>query len=48
MLVDYKKATKEKFTIADFKQDEALQDKVAAWHFADIDKAIDKLGIATN
>ena len=47
-LADYKKATKEKFSTADFKQDEALQDKVAAWHFSDIDEAIDKLGDATN
>ena len=34
--------------LGQFKQDEALQDKVAAWHFSDIDKAIDKLGDATN
>ena len=47
-LTDYRRATKEKFTTADFKQDEALQDKVADWHFSDIDKAIDKLGDATN
>ena len=47
-LTDYRRATKEKFTTAQFKQDEALQDKVAAWHFSDIDKAIDKLGTATN
>ena len=47
-LADYKKATKEKFTTAQFKQGEGLQEKVADWHFADIDKAIDKLGDATN
>ena len=43
-LADYKKATKEKFSTADFKQDEALQDKVATWHFSDISSEIDKLG----
>ena len=47
-LAAYKKATKEKFTTADFKQDEALQDKVVALHFSDIEKEIDKLGDATN
>lgn len=47
-LADYRNSTKEKFTTTDFKQDPALQDKVAAWHFADIDRAIDKLGDATN
>ena len=43
-LADYQRATKEKFSTADFKQDEALQDKVAAWHFSDISSEIDKLG----
>ena len=43
-LADYRRATKEKFTAVDFKQDEALQDKVAAWHFSDISSEIDKLG----
>ena len=43
-LADYRRATKEKFSTADFKQDEALQDKVAAWHFSDISSEIDKLG----
>ena len=47
-LADYKKATGQTFTTAQFKQDEALQDKVADWHFADIDEALDKLGNATN
>lgn len=43
-LSDYRKATGAKFTVAEFKQNEALQQKVAEWHFADIDKAIDALG----
>ena len=47
-LTDYRNSTKEKFTTTDFKQDPALQDKVAAWHFADIDRAIDKLGNSAN
>ena len=47
-MADYKKAKGQTFTTAQFKQDEALQDKVAVWHFSDIDKAIDKLGDATN
>ena len=47
-LADYKKVTKEKFNTADFKQDEALWDKVAAWNFGEIQKEIDKLGNATN
>jgi hypothetical protein len=47
-LADYRNSTKEKFTTTDFKQDPALQDKVAAWHFADIDRAIDKLGNSAN
>ena len=47
-MTDYRRATKEKFTTADLKQNETLQDKVASWHFSDIDKAIDKLGDAAN
>ena len=47
-LADYRRATGQTFTTAQFKQDEDLQDKVADWHFSDIDKAIDKLGDATN
>ena len=43
-LTDYRRATKEKFSTEDFKQDEALQDTVAAWHFSDISSEIDKLG----
>ena len=45
-LQDYKKATGSSFTQDEFKADSALQDKVAAWHIADIDKAIDALGDA--
>ena len=46
-LTDYRRATKESFTTAQFKQDPALQDKVAVWHFSNIHKAIDKLGDVT-
>ena len=45
-LADYKKATGQSFTQDEFKANEALQDEVAKWHFADIDKAIDALGVA--
>ena len=43
-LSDYRKATGAKFTTAEFKEDEQLQQKVADWHFADIEDAIDTLG----
>jgi len=43
-LQDYRKATGAKFTQDEFKQDEQLQQKVADWHFADIEDAIDALG----
>ena len=43
-LQDYRKATGAKFTQDEFKQDEQLQQKVAEWHFADIEAAIDALG----
>ena len=43
-LSDYRKATDAKFTTAEFKQDEQLQQKVADWHFTDIEDAIDALG----
>ena len=43
-LFDYRKATGAKFTTAEFKEDEALQQKVAEWNFADIEAAIDALG----
>lgn len=45
-LQDYQKATGSSFIQDEFKADSALQDKVAAWHIADIDKAIDALGDA--
>ena len=44
-LQDYKKATGSSFTQDEFKANSALQDRVAAWHIADIDKTIDGLGI---
>ena len=47
-LQDYKKATGSSFTQDEFKADNALQDKVAAWHIADIDKTIDGLGLNTD
>jgi len=43
-LSDYRKATGAKFTKADFTDDEALQQKVADWHFQDLAEAIDALG----
>jgi len=45
-LSDYQKATGTRFTQDEFIADEALQDAVAEWHIADIDKAIDALGEA--
>ena len=36
------------FTQDEFKADSALQDKVTAWHIADIDKTIDGLGLNTD
>lgn len=47
-LQDYKKATGSSFTQDEFKANSTLQDKVAAWHIADIDKTIDGLGINTD
>jgi len=47
-LQDYKKSTGSSFTQDEFKANSALQDKVAAWHIADIDKTIDGLGINTD
>ena len=41
---DYQKATSTSFCQEDFKDNLALQDRVAAWHLNDIDKAIDDLG----
>ena len=43
-LKDYQKATGTKFTQQEFKNNLALQDRVAAWHLNDIDKTIDDLG----
>ena len=45
-LQDYQNATGTTFTQDEFIKDAALQDKVAAWHIADLDKAIDALGDA--
>ena len=45
-LQDYQKATDTTFTQDEFIKDTALQDQVAAWHIADLDKAIDALGDA--
>jgi hypothetical protein len=45
-LSDYQKATGTRFTQDQFIADKVLQDAVAAWHIADIDKAIDALGDA--
>lgn len=42
-LADYKKANKTKFTTEQFKNDADLQEKVFAWHIADIDKTITKI-----
>ena len=43
-LLDYQNATGTIFTQDEFIKDTALQDKVAEWHIADLDKAIDALG----
>ena len=42
-LQDYQNATGTTFTQDEFIKDAALQDKVATWHIADLDKAIDAL-----
>ena len=48
-LQDYQNATGTTFTQDEFIKDAALQDKVAKWHIADLDKAIDALGdVATD
>ena len=47
-LQDYKKATGSSFTQDEFKANTVLQDKVASWHIADIDKTIDGLGLNTD
>ena len=43
-LQDYQNATGTQFTQDEFIKDTALQDQVALWHIADLDKAIDALG----
>ncbi len=43
-LQDFRNATGETFTQDEFVQDVELQERVSAWHVADIDKAIDDLG----
>ena len=43
-LQDYQNATGTTFTQDEFIKDTALQDQVATWHIADLDKAIDALG----
>jgi len=43
-LQNYQNATGTTFTQDEFIKDAALQDKVASWHIADLDKAIDALG----
>ena len=45
-LGDYQIATGTRFTQDEFIADKVLQDAVAEWHIADIDKAIDALGDA--
>ena len=45
-LQDYQNATGTIFTQDEFIKDAELQDKVATWHIADLDKAIDALGDA--
>ena len=45
-LKDYQKATGTSFTQEDFKENLALQDRVAAWHLEDLAKAVDELGDA--
>ena len=47
-LQDYQAATDTSFTQDEFKANSALQDRVAAWHIADIDKTIDGLGLNTD
>ena len=47
-LQDYQAATDTSFTQDEFKANRALQDRVAAWHLADIDKTIDGLGLNTD
>ena len=43
-LADFMQSSGKRFTQDEFKADPVLQDEVAQWHIADIDKAIDALG----
>jgi hypothetical protein len=43
-LADFMQSSGRRFTQDEFKADTVLQDEVAQWHIADIDKAIDALG----
>ncbi len=45
-LKDYQKAIGTRFTQEEFKDNLALQDRVAAWHLEDLSKAVDELGDA--
>ena len=45
-LKDYQKATGTKFSQDEFKNNLALQDRVASWHLEDLSKAVDELGDA--
>lgn len=45
-LADFKKHSGKRFTQDEFKADPDLQDEVAQWHLADLDKSIDALGDA--
>ena len=45
-LKDYQKATGTSFTQEEFKENLALQDRVASWHLDDLSKAVDELGDA--
>lgn len=45
-LADFKKHSGKRFTQDEFKADPDLQDEVAQWHLADLDKSIDALGNA--
>ena len=45
-LKDYQKATGTSFTQEEFKENLALQDRLASWHLDDLSKAVDELGDA--
>ena len=44
-LADFKQSSGRRFTQDEFKADAVLQDEVARWHVADLDLAIDALGV---